>query len=38
MTLSDVIHVMFEGEIVASFERGTFDEGKIGIAMGGGSK
>ena len=36
MALSDVIHVMFDGAIVATFVRGEFDEGKIGMAMGGG--
>lgn len=38
MTLADVIHVMFEGIIVATFRRGEFDEKKLGIAMGGGLK
>ncbi len=38
MALSDIIHVMFEGRIVASFKRGEFDEGKIGVAMGGGGR
>ena len=38
MALSDIIHVMFEGQIVATFRRGEFDEGQIGVAMGGGSK
>ena len=38
MTLSDVIHVMFEGKIVATFNRSEFDERVIGMAMGGGLK
>lgn len=38
MALSDVIHVMYEGRIVASFQRGEFDEQSIGLAMGGGVK
>jgi simple sugar transport system ATP-binding protein len=36
MALSDVIHVMFEGRIVATFNRDEFDEGLLGVAMGGG--
>lgn len=36
MALADVIHVMFEGRMVASFERSEFDEARIGVAMGGG--
>jgi ABC-type uncharacterized transport system ATPase subunit len=35
MALSDRIVVMFQGQIVASFARGEFDEGRIGAAMGG---
>jgi ABC-type uncharacterized transport system ATPase subunit len=35
MALSDKILVLFEGRIVAVFERGDFDEGRIGVAMGG---
>ena len=36
--LSDIIHVMFEGAIVATFKRGDFVESRIGMAMGGGTK
>ncbi len=36
MALSDVIHVMFGGRIVARFDRKDFDERPIGLAMGGG--
>lgn len=35
MALSDVIVVMFEGAIKAIFTREQFDEGQIGVAMGG---
>jgi general nucleoside transport system ATP-binding protein len=38
MTLSDVIHVLFEGTITATLQRSEFHEGTIGIAMGGGTK
>jgi ABC-type uncharacterized transport system ATPase subunit len=35
MELADRIIVMYEGRIVAEFPRGQFDEGAIGLAMGG---
>lgn len=38
MALSDVIHVLFEGAVVATLQRADFSEAIIGMAMGGGSK
>jgi general nucleoside transport system ATP-binding protein len=35
MELSDRIIVIYEGRVVAEFPRGQFDEGAIGLAMGG---
>jgi ABC-type uncharacterized transport system ATPase subunit len=38
MALSDVIHVMYSGKIMATFNRQAFSEHAIGLAMGGGGK
>jgi simple sugar transport system ATP-binding protein len=35
MALSDRIVVMFQGRIAATLTRGEFNEGRIGVAMGG---